>query len=397
MATIRQTEANRRNSLFSTGARTLAGSLASSQNARTHGMAAEAGTNPGEKILIEDTRQEWIDELKPVGARQWAAAERWMAAEARLEWCRMVEDAWRYRQARRAELNWDEDCRFEALKLAAKLAKDPVLTVAKLRQTLHGCVWLEQQLRLLAGVLARQAGAEPGGEPATALPGLDGADRSRALDLMGLSAEERLGPTRLDPPAGSLLSPGAHQAALLAEEIASLVTRQADVVSDLNELDRVAAKLELGPGVDSTLRLIRRYETAADRRRIEATAEMKQLKAEAETAEMERRQANRREPVRRRSEPAEVPPTPRRAAEEPRAAEAEVEVEVKTEASAVVPASPEPAPAEFRFEVERPEPSIGETWRQDLGTRFASPTLNRRERKAQARMAKAAHRSCEKK
>ncbi len=74
-----------------------------------------------------------------------------------------------------------------------------------------------------------------------------------------------------------------------------------------------------------------------------------------------------------------------------------MEVEVKTEASAVVPASPEPAPAEFRFEVERPEPSFGETWRQDLGTRFASPTLNRRERKTQTRAAKAAHRSCEKK
>ena len=317
MATVRQVEANRRNSLFSTGARTLAGSMASSQNARTHGMAAEDGTNPGEKILIEDTRQEWIDELKiPRGARQWAAAERWMAAEARLEWCRLIEDAWRYRQARRAALNWDEDCRLERWKLAAKLAKDvPVLTVAKLRQTLQGCVWLEQQFRLLADLLARQAGAEPGGEPATALPGLEGDDRSRALDLLGLSAQEAaFGPPRLDRRRGACSAPartGAHAPAGGGDR------EPGDPPGGCRIRPQRARPGGGEAGAGSRCRLDTPSDPPLRERpriagRIEATAEMKQLKADAETADMEPPvrpiSANR---GRRPSEPAEVPPTPR--------------------------------------------------------------------------------------
>ena len=96
----------------------------------------------------------------------------------------------------------------------------------KLRQSLYGSRWLSRQLGVLAGLLERSAPKENQASQAGAFAdGLDEANRAWACDLLGLSYEERQGPTRLDVPAGSTVKIWEHQAAVIRAEIAALDQR----------------------------------------------------------------------------------------------------------------------------------------------------------------------------
>jgi len=228
--------------------------------------------------LIEKCREEWLPELKPDGPVQMWVAERVIAATARIAWCELQDEAWRYRKAERAALNWVGDREVETAVLGSRIANDPKVVALKLRQTLHGSIWICRQLEVLAGLLARRAEAgKQEGEAKASEDGLDEVNRARACDLLGLSYEQRQGPTALDLPAGSTLTIAEHQAAVIAAEIAALEERADVVLAELDETDQTAAQLDRGPGVDPTLRLYHRYRKDADRQRREALAELRQM------------------------------------------------------------------------------------------------------------------------
>ena len=133
---------------------------------------------------------------------------------------------------------------------------------------------------------------KPEGEAGASEAGLDEVNRARACDLLGLSYEQRQGPTVLDLPAGSTLTIAEHQAAVIAAEIAALEERADGVLAELDETDQTAARLDRGPGVDPTIRLYHRYRKDADRQRSVALAELRQMQSDAAAARKAREKAD---------------------------------------------------------------------------------------------------------
>jgi hypothetical protein len=125
MATLRQILANRRNCRASCGARTPEGRAASARNSTVHGLTATTMPHEDELPLIEKCREEWLPELHPEGVNQTWWADRFIAATARILWAELQEDAWRFRKAERARLNWSGDREVEIIQLA-KEAVPPV-------------------------------------------------------------------------------------------------------------------------------------------------------------------------------------------------------------------------------------------------------------------------------
>ncbi len=424
MATLRQILANRRNCRSSCGARTPEGRAASARNSTVHGLTATTMPHEDELPLIEKCREEWLPELRPEGVNQTWWADRVIAATARILWAEQQEDAWRFRKAERARLNWSGDRALEIAQLANGLAKSPDVVGLKLRQSLHGAIWLSRQLGVLAGLLERSASNENQASQEGALPdGLDEANRAWACDLLGLSYEERQGPTRLDLPAGSTLTTREHQAAVIRAEIAVLEQRIENVLAELDETDQTAAMLDRGPGVDSTIRLYHRYRKDAERARAEALAALRQAQREAaaaKKAEEKAKPVSGFEAVLRlmRIPRAKTRDVPRRAPEgqaEVVAKATTVEQPLRQPAPVVAPAAaaePEvvivPAPVSADASLVAPVAPQAPVAAAEVLTSPASPTVrppglaamiappaprNRRERRA---LARAAHRSIKK-
>jgi len=94
MATQLQNEANRRNSLKSTGPKTAEGKAIASRNAVTHGLFARMPVIPGEnEAEFQDYTERWLGDLKPVGATEEFLAER------------IIGIAWRLRRTGQIEAN----------------------------------------------------------------------------------------------------------------------------------------------------------------------------------------------------------------------------------------------------------------------------------------------------
>ncbi len=272
MTTQRQRASNQANSRSSSGPKSSGGE----GNARTHGLTESRCFSDEEKQMIADRRAALELELKPEGTRQHDEVLAIAMASIRLERCLAEEQAWRLRRAERAEFFWHADQQFEAMKLVQRLPKKPDLVASKLRQSLRGCMWMLNEWRDLAGHVR---GTAAGGSPRP----LDEVGRRRAGDLLGLSAERRLGRTPLDPlgGAGSEADVAAHQDALIAKQIAALeALADADRIA-LDESIRVDTMNGVHPMVDQQVRLIRRYETEARRVKERAFAKLQQLKDEA--------------------------------------------------------------------------------------------------------------------
>ena len=89
-----QIEANRRNSLKSTGPKTPEGKAIASQNAVTHGLFARMPVIPGEnEAEFQAYTERWLGDLKPVGPMEEFLAER------------IIGIAWRLRRAGQIEAN----------------------------------------------------------------------------------------------------------------------------------------------------------------------------------------------------------------------------------------------------------------------------------------------------
>ena len=213
-------------------------------------------------------------ELMPKGTIQELLVKDVAAAYLRLERCELDEEAWRYNKAMRAGGCWSLDREVEILELAEKLRAKPALIARKLRQTLQGCDWLLAQFKVLA---AQVGGAGGEGVPCP----LDDNGRSRACDLLGLDVAERVTANPLDPPAGSEADAASHQGALIAQQIAELETLIAGEMIALDTAAKAAAQAGGGPGIDRSIRQIRRDEAAAHRNKNRALAEIQRLQEEA--------------------------------------------------------------------------------------------------------------------
>jgi hypothetical protein len=236
MATLRQIRANRLNAQKSTGPRTEAGKRAASANALAHGLAGDGVVLPDEmRRKVEERKAEWAPEFDLADPYAAWVFDRLIAATVRAEAADQAEDAERVRLAHDAAVAWDVDRAAEVEDLAAGLARDPARVAARLRQTTRGADWLATRLEALAAIHEARGG-------------WDDSQRGRALDLLGVPALLRDGPTPLDPP-GSDPDPASWPRRAVAAEAARLRRWQAEVGDDRDELDRTLA--ETGQGAES--------------------------------------------------------------------------------------------------------------------------------------------------
>jgi len=253
MASERQIEANRRNSARSTGPRSEAGKARSRGNATRHGMAGESTevVEAKDSAAFRARREAWAKDLKPSGpAGDWAL-DRAVAASLRIERCERAVEGLVEATARRARLSWDQDREVEAAALAAGLAKAPGLVARKLAATYHG-----------AGIMAEtweRLEASPDGEGEW-----DKAECSTALDLLGIPADLRRGPTPIDDPAGGDLR--AFRLAIASREIARLDDLRDESLADLDDFAREQAMDGDLAMLGKDARLLLRYERDAWRR-----------------------------------------------------------------------------------------------------------------------------------
>src|SRR3954452_1727264 len=87
----------------------------------------------GDEDLIARRLPDWESELAPRGAYQRWLVEQAVVATVRIDQGRQREDAWRFRQSRRAEICWDLDRRAEVAVLAEGLARKPARVSSMLR------------------------------------------------------------------------------------------------------------------------------------------------------------------------------------------------------------------------------------------------------------------------
>jgi hypothetical protein len=295
MATSRQYEANRKNARFSTGPTSPEGRAAASRNSYSHGMTATKVRSPEDEAQIKQWLIDARAELRAEGAHQEWLAEQVAAAAIRMGRCRKEEDDFRTERARRAATSWDHDHELAAAELAQALPRKPELIALKLRGTPQGCDLLLSGWDVLDAALRGTPGEGEGqgqGEGQELGPPrpLDAAKRERAWDLLGLRPEQRLGPTVLDLPVGTPVSDAAlvaHQAALVAAEIAGLEQHKTEVAIPLYLSELEAALTGRYRRLPPDIRLSRRYEANAQRDYQHGMAELRRVQAEAKQAERE--------------------------------------------------------------------------------------------------------------
>jgi hypothetical protein len=251
MATEAQIAANRANAKKSTGPKSPTGKAASSRNSRKHGLAgtttAALVASESDREYLEKRKAACRPEFDPRGAEEEALFEVIVAETVRTERCR---DAYFHHcreHGRRARTHWDADRRREADDLALTLGKAPHAVARQLERTLQGA---ELKLELwsgLAAALDRNAAWTD-------------AQRSLALDLLGIHPDLRDGLTPVDPAEEDV--PGARMD-LVGAEIARLESLRDDVLIEDDAHERAAAESTLGAELTRPVQLMDRYERAA--------------------------------------------------------------------------------------------------------------------------------------
>jgi hypothetical protein len=344
MASPAQIEANRRNAQRSTGPTSETGKAISSQNALKHGLSgsttAALMASESDRSLLEERKALWRPEFRPQGAEEEAFFETLVAEQIRVERCRDAFFSLCRDYGRRAQLRWDVDRRREADDLALKLGRSPQAVARQLEDTKQGAEVKLEFWRALSSSLEKHGTWTD-------------AQRSLALDLLGVHPDLRDGETPVDPALGDVLT---VRRALVAEEIARLEELRDGILSDLDASERAVAETTLGAEFTKPVQLMYRYERDATRRMQWA---WKRLDAAREDRPLETRKAPAPAPS-HATRP--VPPPTRPAVP-------------RLPVSAARPTAT-PIPVETAAKPRDPEPAVRH--------------LNRRERRAQAAMARRA-------
>ena len=239
--------ANRANALRSSGPKTDETKAISRMNALKHGLSAQVVRTAEDNAAIAEAGPlgEWLDGEVIVLTR-------------RINQARGIEDRERQRAALRAESCWDDDQRIEAERIGAGMARNPGRALARLRGTLHGCLWLIERWTALL-----QAAGQDGG--------WNEAQQALADDLRGIPVPLRL--KKVD---------AADQAALASKTIADLQKRR-DMLTKTDAFDRESAQLGLSDSATPELRRAIRYEADLHRRLRWCQAQLKSKAAPAPT------------------------------------------------------------------------------------------------------------------
>ena len=243
--------ANRRNSLKSTGPRTLEGKARSRANALKHGLCASIVV-PESAELVQARSSQWYFALKPQNPHQGWLVDQVAILSLRIDRCERTERRERDKVCLRAELTWDDDRRLEAEVLGGLLARKPAETVETLRRTPQGCEWLMTRWAMLAYAADTSQGA-----------GWTADQTALAFDLLATPATFREGrkPGASIDFEGNLIDSDADPAIVARREIAALKERRA-IVEGLDEVERALASADLSTDKDPELRRLRRYESA---------------------------------------------------------------------------------------------------------------------------------------
>jgi hypothetical protein len=262
MATARQIAANQANSLRSTGPRSPGGKSASRANSLLHGLSGRGVVLPHQELdAIAARLGRWGQSLGARDDHQAWLVETIAVESVRVDRCRLHEVALRLRLAGRAEDFWDIDRRRAAAALAARLPKSPETVAWQLQETLQGVELLIGRWEALGKTLA--------------LTGTwDEADRSEALDLLGVRRDRRQGWTELVPDAGDFLS----EAEWFRQHVECRLRDLRALVPQLQEHD-AAERLRTMAGdaspSDAELKRLRRYERGCLRTLQWALAQLK--------------------------------------------------------------------------------------------------------------------------
>jgi len=353
MASLRQIRANVENARNSTGPASTAGKAASRRNALKHGLAGTGVVLPEDDA--EESREraaQLVSSLRPDNAWEIWLTERIGVLLVRIERCEAQDAILRQLQANRAGTLWDDDRRLAAEELGALLPRSPAVVARRLGGTPQGCDWLIGRWEALAGRLESGPWDDDG--------------RRQALDLLGVAAECRRGPSAPDPAPGQ--DPAEAQRSLAAGEVARLRALKADVLDDADRDEQLAAELGQEPEPDAARRHLRRYQQAAARELAWCRSQFK--------SSMRPYRPNDSDPSRnsRPYLPAASAPYPEPAP------------------PPLTPLTPAPAPAPARDEVAaRPAPELpgrpaGPEWGRALalGDALAAPAPNRQARRATA-------------
>jgi hypothetical protein len=342
MASERQIESNRHNSMRSTGPKTAEGRARSRTNALKHGMAAElpeivASASP--EFL--DRRAKWSAQFQPVDeAAEWAL-DRAVAASLRIEICERTIDGIMDASRDRARLAWDQDQAAEAASIAGRLARDPVLASRQLETSRAGVVQLLELWRRLA-------------EAIRTAEGWSDTDASNALDLLGVHADMRSGRTPIDAPEGSDTT--AFREELALDEIERLKALRDNVMDELDEIERNRAMLGDAALFSKPAKLVLRYEREAWKRYRESIQVVRDRAAEASPILIA--------PTVKPPKPPEPRPAPPRVPEPPMPTEQENR-ELLAEAKA------------FLKSIGHPTSSMGpdeqDAWLEELESRYEAP------------------------
>jgi hypothetical protein len=237
MTTLRQIEANRKNSLLSTGPRTDEGKEQSRRNALKHGLTGAGVVLPEDvEDAVDERYEEWAQEFGPATPYQRFLVEQIALNSVRLERCSKQAIYERGQLSLRAAFCWDEDRALLAEQLAQGLSKRPALVAKQLERTVQGCDWLLGRWESLGRILVKKGDWSD-------------AERSLALDLLGTPADLREDTSRLE---GDLNG-------VIGREVERLKARK-EHLGPLDERER--EQTFLGKSVEPDARLVktRRYE-----------------------------------------------------------------------------------------------------------------------------------------
>jgi hypothetical protein len=172
--TLKQIEANRKNSERSTGPRSESGKARSRTNACAHGMAGAGYVLPEDEAdLVAQRAEDWSGHYPLRTPEDFWFLDQLALESVRIERCQDQERALLCRQRVRADCRWNDEKRFEASRLFGKRAKKPAEVWMELQMTSQGCSLLIDHWTSLLGVL------KPG-KP------WEESTRSMALDMLGV-------------------------------------------------------------------------------------------------------------------------------------------------------------------------------------------------------------------
>jgi hypothetical protein len=364
MATERQIEANRKNAKKSTGPKSTEGKARSRGNALTHGMTGQGIVlDEANQAAIAERMDAWSEGYDLRTVEQEDLLRMMVVASLQHDRAHASADIHQEEFAVRATHAWDEDRRIEAESIAARLAKEPALTLRRLEATSQGAdILLDRWDRLAA---ANDANGD-----------WNEAERGHALDLLGLPTDLRSGRTPLD--VSHRCDPIEFRRAFVKERMDRLRQRKADSLDGLDAMHRHHAEATYGAELSKTGQLIHRYQKEAFNRLWKARVELRAAEKPRDQQDADRSASLERQ-VKRMLQ--------RRAAESPgRGEEVATTAEVaRPERRADVAHMPERGPGDTTLP-SRPSGTNGTTFLAISAT--PARHLNRRERRAAKSLAR---------